>query len=76
MIIYTTAQTDNDLKGILTLQKANLAFMRIDVPAGHSVVEWKYRPFKVYIGMIISSLCLMAVLLYFVIRRKTKTGHE
>lgn len=52
------------------IKKSNIAFMSTQLPAGTSLVEWKYQPGKVYIGMIISILTVFAILFYFIIKRK------
>lgn len=52
------------------IRKSNIAFMSVNVPAGTSFVEWKYQPKKVYVGMILSLLSLLAVVFYFVFKRK------
>lgn len=53
-----------------TISKSNIAFMNVNIPAGASVVEWKYRPKNVYIGMVLSAVSLLAVVFYFVFKRK------
>lgn len=58
----------NDKPG--QIQKSNIAFMSVNIPAGTSIVEWKYSPNKVYVGMILSALSLIAVVFYFVFKRK------
>jgi uncharacterized membrane protein YfhO len=50
--------------------KSNIAFMSVDIPEGTSLVEWKYSPQKVYGGILLSSLSLLAVVFYFAFKRK------
>jgi hypothetical protein len=52
------------------IRKSNIAFMSLSVPAGTSFVEWEYQPKMVYMGMILSLLSLLAVVFYFVFKRK------
>jgi uncharacterized membrane protein YfhO len=52
------------------IQKSNIAFMSVRIPAGTSSVEWEYRPGKVYIGIILSALSLLFTILYFIVKRK------
>ena len=44
------------------LMRANHAFRLVEVPAGHSEVEFRYRPRSVYIGAVISLATLVALL--------------
>lgn len=59
-----------------TIKKTNLAFMGVNIPAGTSIVEWKYKPKKVYAGMIVSALSLLTIFFYFLSKRKSKKIHE
>jgi hypothetical protein len=52
------------------IRKANMAFMSVDVPEGHSVVEFRYRPQKVIAAMIVSGITILALLCYFVLRKR------
>jgi hypothetical protein len=58
------------------VQKSNIAFMSVNVPAGVSIVEWKYSPNKVYIGMILSAVSLVALVFYFVFKKKQNNIYE
>jgi hypothetical protein len=60
----------------LKVQKSNIDFMSVPVPAGASIVEWKYSPNKVYLGMILSAVSLIAVVFYFVFKRKRNHIYE
>jgi hypothetical protein len=60
----------------LSIQKSNIAFMSVHVPAGTSSIEWKYRPNKVYIAMIVSILSLLGIASYFLIKRQQKRVYE
>ena len=59
------------------IQKANIAFMSIDVSAGNHRVEWKYKPSRVCVAIIVSIVSLLLILFYFVltsIRKKSLYG--
>jgi len=58
------------------IQKSNIAFMSVTIPPGPSMVEWKYSPNKVYVGIILSTLSLIAVVFYFVFKRKRNPIYE
>lgn len=51
------------------VQKSTTAFMSVPVPGGRSLVDWSYRPVSVYLAMILSALCLLALAAYFVVTR-------
>jgi hypothetical protein len=40
---------------------ANLTFRLVEIPAGRSIVEFRYRPRSVYVGAIVSVLTLVVV---------------
>jgi hypothetical protein len=52
------------------IQKSNVAFMSVNIPAGTSIIEWKYSPKKAYAGIILSTLSLLAIVFYFIFKRK------
>jgi uncharacterized membrane protein YfhO len=56
----------------VTIEKSNIAFMSVKIPAGNSLIEWEYKPKKVYAGIVLSALTLLSILLYFLIKRKAK----
>jgi hypothetical protein len=56
--------------------KSNIAFMSVNIPAGPSLIEWKYSPKKVYIGMILSALSLLAIVFYFAFKKKQERTHD
>jgi hypothetical protein len=58
------------------IQKSNIAFMSVNIPEGVSMVEWNYSPNKVYIGMVLSALSLIAVVFYFLFKRTRNTIYE
>lgn len=50
------------------IEKANIAFMKVNVPAGNTVVRFEYKPKKIiYITMYISAILLLALVIYLVI---------
>jgi len=59
------------------IRKSNIAFMKVQLPAtsGSLIIKWNYRPKNVYSGIIISLVTLLAIILYFVFRRKLKTKY-
>ena len=57
------------------VQRANLAFQAVRVPAGRHVVETAYRPASVASGLLISTSGLLALLaLAFVVARRARPG--
>lgn len=52
------------------IRKSNIAFMNVPIPAGNSILEWKYRPQKVYIATVLSAISILFVLFYFLIINK------
>lgn len=58
------------------IQKSNIAFMSVNISAGTSLIEWKYSPKKVYIGMILSALSLIVIVFYFVFKKKRNGIYE
>jgi uncharacterized membrane protein YfhO len=63
-------------KQSVAVQKSNIAFMSVNLPAGQSLIEWKYQPKEVYAAMILSALSLVAVLFYFVFKRRQERIYE
>lgn len=60
----------------IEIAKSNIAFMRVNIPAGTSIIEWEYSPKKVFVAMILSALSLLAVVFYFVFERKRQKTYE
>jgi hypothetical protein len=58
------------------IKKSNIAFMSVNMPAGTSIVEWEYRPKKIYVAMMVSVLSLMMIVFYFMFIRKNDTVYE
>jgi hypothetical protein len=58
------------------IKKSNIAFMSVNMPAGTSIVEWEYRPKKIYAAMVISMVSLMMIVFYFMFIRKNNTVYE
>jgi len=56
----------------VSVHRSNMAFMRVNVPAGVSSIEWEYRPQKVYLSMILSALSIVTLVFYFLIKRKQR----
>jgi hypothetical protein len=55
--------------------KSNIAFMSVNIPPGTSIIEWNYSPKKVFAAMILSALSLIAVVFYFVFKRKRQKNY-
>jgi hypothetical protein len=52
-----------DVNGVeAPILRANYAFRAVRVPAGDSVVRFRYRPFSVYLGAVITLVTLLAIL--------------
>ena len=58
------------------IQKSNIAFMSVNIPAGTSLVQWKYKPYKVYIAMMLAVLSVLMVAFYFALRKKQDRIYE
>jgi hypothetical protein len=56
------------------IEKANIAFMKVHVPAGNTIVKFEYKPKKIiYITMYISAILLLSIVIYLVIIYWKKT---
>jgi uncharacterized membrane protein YfhO len=54
----------------VSIARANYAFRLIEVPAGRSRVELRYRPASVVLGAALSGVTLAGIVVAFAIRRR------
>jgi hypothetical protein len=59
-----------------SIMRTNYLFRLVEVPAGTSVVEFRYQPWSVRIGAAVSALTIASLLAVAVVRRSRRRGRR